>query len=283
MTNRKQTALILGGSGRTGSLIARQLTDRGMNARAASRHGSDLLFDWDDPGTYAGALKGVDRMYLVTPTMRVRYVDLVAKFLDVAEATGVVHLTVLSTYNGDRAPQDVDIAAVEVEVANRGEFTHTILRPAWVMQTFTDEHLPIVDGLLIVPSGGGAEAFVDALDISEVAVATLLHPDEHAGATYSLTGPKAMTFRDIARTIATVSRRPVKYQDIDRETWINGAIAAGVPADYAKMLRWLTGAIIAGNGSTPTGDVERVIDRPATSFEAFARRSAAVWSKQEGE
>ena len=79
-----------------------------------------------------------------------------------------------------------------------------------------------------------------------------------------------------------MSGRPAKYQDIDRETWINGAIAAGVPAAYAKMRRWRTGAIIAGKGSTPTGDVETVISRPATSFGAFVQRSAAIWTKQEG-
>jgi RHS repeat-associated protein len=45
---------------------------------------------------------------------------------------------------------------------------------------------------------------------------------------------------------------------------------AGVPADYAVMLRWLTGAIIAGDGSEPTGDIETVAGRPAASFEAFA-------------
>jgi uncharacterized protein YbjT (DUF2867 family) len=281
MANPKQTVLILGGSGRTGSLIAKQLTDRGVQTRTASRHGSDLHFDWDEPNTYAAALEKAGRVYLVTPTMRIRYVDPVAKFLDLAEAAGVAHVTLLSTYNGDRAPLDVDVMAVEDQVANREGFTHTILRPAWVMQNFTDDHLPIVDGLLIVPSGGGAEAFVDALDIAEVAVETLLYPADHAGAAYSLTGPEALTFGDVATTIAAVIRRPVTYQDIDQEAWINGAIAAGVPADYAKMLRWLTGSIIAGQGSTPSGDVGTVIGRPAASFGAFAQRSAAVWTTKE--
>lgn len=282
MVNPKQTALILGGSGRTGSLIGKQLTDRGVRARTASRHGSNLRFDWDEPETYPAALEGANRVYLVTPTMRIRYVDPVARFLDVAEAAGVAHVTLLSTYNGHRAPPDIDVVAVEDQVANKKGLTYTILRPAWVMQNFTDEHLPIRDGHLVVPSGGGAEAFVDALDIAEVAVETLLYPAEHAGAAYSLTGPEALTFDDVARTIAVVIRRPVTYQDIDQEAWINGAIAAGVPADYAKMLKWLTGSIIAGQGSTPSGDVETVLGRPATSFEAFAQRSAPAFTAPEG-
>ena len=281
MTNTSQAALILGGSGRTGSLVARHLVEHGIRARTASRRGSDVFFDWDDPATYPGALTGTDRVYLVTPVLRVRYAGQVAAFLDQAEAAGVRHVTFLSTYNGDRAPREIDIAAVEADLASREAFTHSILRPAWVMQNFTDDHLPVINGTLTVPSGGGSEAFVDAADIAAVAVETLLNPDAHAGARYALTGPQAITFDDVAATIAAVSGQPVVYEDTDQEAWINGAIAAGVPADYAVMLRWLTGAIIAGHGSEPTGDIETVAGRPPASFEAFARRNVAAWTTPE--
>jgi uncharacterized protein YbjT (DUF2867 family) len=280
MTDSSSAALILGGSGRTGSLVATCLTDHGMPARTASRHGSDLFFDWDDPTTYAQALAQTDRVYLVTPVMRVRYAGQVAAFLDQAEAAGVRHVTLLSTYNGDRAPRDIDVAAVETDLASRQAFTHSILRPAWVMQNFIDDHVPIIDGTLAVPSGGGAEAFVDAIDIAAVAAQTLLHPEAHADAEYALTGPEAITFDDVAATITTVSGQPVTYQDIAQQTWINAAITAGVPANYAPMLEWLTGAIIAGDGSTPTADIETVIDRPPTSFHAFAQRHATAWTSK---
>lgn len=281
MTDTSSAALILGGSGRTGSLVAKHLTDRGAQARIASRRGSDLFFDWDDTATYAHALEGADRVYLVTPVMRVRYVGQVAAFLDEAEAVGVRHVTLLSTYNGNRAPREVDVAVVETDLASRRSFTYSILRPAWVMQNFTDDHLPLINGTLVVPSGGGAEAFVDAADIAAVAAETLLNPDAHAGAQYALTGPQAITFDDVAATIAAVSGRPVTYQDVDQETWINQAIAADVPADYAAMLRWLTGAIVAGNGSTPTDDIQAILGQPATSFKAFAERNAATWTTPE--
>ena len=72
--------------------------------------------------------------------------------------------------------------------------------------------------------------------------------------------------------------RPVTHHDIDRDVWIDGAVAAGfVPADYAVMLRWLTGAIISGNGSRPNDDIEKVTGRPPTTFHDFARRSADAW------
>jgi hypothetical protein len=60
--------------------------------------------------------------------------------------------------------------------------------------------------------------------------------------------------------------------------WIDGAVAAGVvPADYAVMLRWLTGAIISGNGSRPNDDIEKVTGRPPPAFHDFARRSVRAW------
>lgn len=98
----------------------------------------------------------------MTPVPRVTYADLVAAFLDLAEAAGARHITYLGTYDGGQAPPQVDIRAVEADLAARGAITHCVLRPAWVMQNFSDAHLPVVDGVITVPSGGGTEAFVDA-------------------------------------------------------------------------------------------------------------------------
>jgi uncharacterized protein YbjT (DUF2867 family) len=130
-----------------------------------------------------------------------------------------------------------------------------------------------------VPAGGGREAFVDAVDIAAVAVETLIDPDAHAGAEYAPTGPQALALSEVTGIIASVIGRPIAYNDIDPDVWINGAVDAGfVAADYAIMLRWLTGTIISGNGSRPNGDIEKVTGRPATSFQEFARRSAAAWA-----
>src|ERR1700755_2629658 len=142
MKNEAPAALILGGTGRTGSRLAGKLSRRGIATRTASRRGADVRFDWDDPATHADALAGVDRLYLVTPVLRARYAGQVAAFLDLAETAGVRHVTFLSTYHADQAPREIDIAAVETDLAGRKAFTHTILRPAWVMQNFTDDHLP---------------------------------------------------------------------------------------------------------------------------------------------
>ncbi|MEU2623755.1 NmrA family NAD(P)-binding protein [Streptomyces sp. NPDC007157] len=280
MFNAQQTTLVLGGTGRTGSLVARKLIERGLSARTASRHGADVRFDWDDPTTHARALDGVDRVYLVTPVLRITYADLVSGFLDRAAEAGVRHVTYLSTHGSEQAPPEVDIRAVELDLARRGAFTHSVLRPAWVMQNFADEHVPVMNGAITVPTRGGAEAFVDATDIAAVAVETLVDPDAHAGAQYTPAGPQSLTVGEVAAVIAEVSGGPVTHNDIDVDAWIGGAVAAGlVPGDYAVMLRWLTETISSGNGSRPNDDIEKVTGRPPTTFQEFARRNAAAWTR----
>ncbi|MFD9701493.1 NmrA family NAD(P)-binding protein [Lentzea sp. NPDC059081] len=278
MTNASQGVLVLGGTGRSGSRIAKTLSTQGLSVRTASRSGSDVVFDWDDPATHGPALHGVDRVYLVTPVARTTYAGQVTAFLDMAEKAGVRHVTYLSTYNGDQAPAEVDIGAVEADLAHRTGFTHSVVRPAWVMQNFSDEHLPVIDGAITAPTKGGREAFVDAADIAAVAAATLLAPEAHAGAVYSPTGPEALTFAEVAEIISSVSGNQIVHRDIDQETWISLPIDAGfLPAEYTVMLRWLTGAIMSGNGAIPNDDVEKVTGKPATSFREFAQRNADTW------
>jgi uncharacterized protein YbjT (DUF2867 family) len=282
MNQSEHTTLVLGGTGRTGSLVARKLTERGLRARTAARHGAEVRFDWDNADTHATALAGVDRSYLVTPVLRVTYAGLVSDFLDLAEASGVRHVTLLSVYGSHLAPPSFDITAVEHDLSGRQAFTSSILRPAWVMQNFVDEHLPIVENTITVPTGNGAEAFVDAADIAAVAVETLVDPDTHAGVAYAPTGPEALTMAEVADIITGVLGQPVRHNDVERRAWIDGAVAAGfVPADYAIVLNWLMATLAAGHGARPNDDVLRVTGAPPTSFADFAHHHAHVWANRE--
>jgi uncharacterized protein YbjT (DUF2867 family) len=278
MTNPPSNTLVLAGTGKTGSRVAAKLTKLGFNVRTAARNGADLRFDWDDPTTHGPALKDVDRVYLVPPVMRTDFADQVSSFVDLAEAAGVRHVTYLSAFGVDQAPPQVALRAVELDLMGRGAVTHSILRPAWFMQNFSETFLKPVDGVIAVPTGDGAEAFVDAEDIAAVAAATLADPDVHAGGQYAPTGPAALTVSDAADVIADVIGRPAKHDNIDRDAWIDGTVAAGVPAEYGDMLRMLTETVASGRGSRPNDDVQNVTGVPPISFAEFARRTAKAWA-----
>jgi hypothetical protein len=70
----------------------------------------------------------------------------------------------------------------------------------------------------------------------------------------------------------------VRHDDIDRELWIQGSVAAGVPAEYGETLRMLTETIGSGMGSRPTDTVQKVTGVPPIKFAEFARRTAQAWT-----
>jgi uncharacterized protein YbjT (DUF2867 family) len=278
MSGQHPTTLVLGATGKTGSRVAVGLTSRGLPVRTAARSGAGIAFDWSDRGSYAPALKGAGRVYLIPPLLRLDYADDVSAFLDEAEAAGVAHVTFLSAYGMEHAPAEVAVRGVELDLLQRQRVSHSLVRPAWFMQNFSETFLQPVNGTIAVPTGNGAEAFIDAADIAAVAAATLADPAAHAGAAYSLTGPEALTVADAAALISEATGQTIVHLDVDREEWLAGLAAYGVPAVYGAVLRPLTETVASGNGSRPNGMVEQVTGRPARTLRDFARDNAAAWS-----
>jgi uncharacterized protein YbjT (DUF2867 family) len=269
--------LVLGGTGKTGSRVAGALSERGVSVRTAARGGADIRFDWNNPATFEGALQGVTGVYLVSPVMRVDFAAVVSDFLDRAEQAGVQNVTYLSAYGMEHAPAEVALRAVELDLESRRSFTHSIIRPAWFMQNFSETFLKPVDDEIVVPSGTGAEAFVSAQDIASVAAATLAEPERHAGRAYAPTGPEALTLDEAARIISAAAGRTIVYRDTDRNEWVGAMVRSGVPAEYGEVLHTLTETLASGRGSQPNGDVLAATGAAPVSFADFAAETAPAW------
>jgi uncharacterized protein YbjT (DUF2867 family) len=269
--------LVLGATGKTGSRVAGKLSALGVSVRTAARGGADIRFDWNNPATFEGALQGVTGVYLVSPVMRVDFAGVVSDFLDQAERAGVQNVTYLSAYGMEHAPAEVALRAVELDLESRGSFAHSIVRPAWFMQNFSETFLKPVDDEIVVPGGTGAEAFVNAEDIASVAAATLAEPERHAGRAYAPTGPESLTLDEAARIISAAAGRPIVYRDMDRAEWVGAMVRSGVPAEYGEVLRALTETIASGRGSQPNGDVLAATGAAPVSFADFAAKTAPAW------
>jgi uncharacterized protein YbjT (DUF2867 family) len=279
MNESLPSVLVLGATGKTGSRVVSTLRNRAISVRAAARSGADIVFDWSDRDSYAPAVESIDRVYLMAPVLRTDFAADISAFLDAAEAAGVEHVTFLSAYGMEHAPDHVATRAVELDLIGRSRLHHTILRPAWFMQNFSETFLRPMNGAIVVPTGDGAEAFIDVEDIAAVAANALADPTAHSGAAYSLTGPQALTVADAAAIISRATARPLVHQDLDREAWVAGILATGIPAEYGAVLRQLTETIAAGNGSQPNATVEQITGRPARIFDEFAQANASAWKE----
>ena len=110
----------------------------------------------------------------------------------------------------------------------------------------------------------GRVAVVAQDDIADAAAAVLLDPAAHAGRTYTLTGPAALSFTEIAAIVGESSGRDVRYVD---ETLDEArASRAGYGAPDWEVAGWISTytAVAAGEHAAVTGDVEALTGHPAT-------------------
>jgi uncharacterized protein YbjT (DUF2867 family) len=200
------TVLVLGSTGSTGRRVTQQLRNRGVEVRAASRHG-ETLFDWERPETWGPALDGISAVYVMAPDGVPVEPDLIAA----AAAKGVERLVLLSTMHAEEIGDDRLLAAERL-VREYGA-TWTVVRAHWFNQNFDEGFLrpAILAGELVIPLADQRQALVDADDIAAVAVEALTGPDHHAQ-TYEVTGPDALTFGEAVAIIATATGRPITYR-----------------------------------------------------------------------
>ncbi|MCY1054843.1 NAD(P)H-binding protein [Nannocystis sp. SCPEA4] len=269
--------LVTGGTGKTGSAVARGLRANGVTPVIASRRPSgpeQVHFDWADPGTHDAALRDIDAAYLVAPALVRDPAPLMVPFVDRAITRGARRFVLLSSSAIDAGAPG--IGAVHAALAARAP-EWTVLRPSWFMQNFSDPQHALGRELrdehtLASSTGDGRIGFIDAEDIAAVAVATLLAP---ANAALVLTGPEALSYADAAAILSRVLGETVVHRALTRAAWEAHVIATGMPAEYAALLGALEQAIAGGAEDRVTDEVLRRTGRAPRSFEAFARAAFA--------
>ncbi|MGF6924751.1 uncharacterized protein YbjT (DUF2867 family) [Chitinophaga sp. W2I13] len=271
----KQTVLVLGGTGKTGSRVAAQLTEKGWPVRIGSRS-ANPAFDWEDTSTWEPALQGIDAVYLsYHPDLAIPgAVDTVRSFTQTAVKNGIKKIVLLSG-RGEKEAQ-----ACEQIIMNSG-ISWTILRCAWFSQNFSEGYLldPLLAGHVALPAGNVAEPFVDVDDIADVAIAALT-TENHNGQLYELTGPRLMTFEEAVREIAEAAGRPIQYQAIPMEAYKAMLIEYNIPDDFIWLVTYLFAEVLDGRNAHLTDGVQRALGRAPRDFSDYARKTAAegVWN-----
>lgn len=252
------TILITGGTGKTGSRVARLLTELGHPIRVAGRH-SDPPFDWYDDSTWPRVLDGCDAAYLTfQPDIGLPGADLiVAAFANAAVRRGCRRLVLLSGRGEETARK------AELALAGSGA-GWTVLRSAFFMQNFTETFFAdeIAHGSLTMAEHSVGEPFIDVDDIAEVAVAVLLDP-AHLGRTHELTGPSLLGFRDVAAAFG------VDYRGLPVDEYAAALVGAGLPEDDAAGLAHMFHDVLDGRNAHVDDGVRAVLGREPRDFTAF--------------
>lgn len=262
--------LVIGANGKTGRRVAERLRTEGVPVVAASRS-SEVGFDWERPETWAPALDGIEAAYITYfPDLAIPGADeTVGEFVEVAIAHGVTRLVMLAGRGEEGAMR------AERRLQESGA-DWTILRCDFFSQNFSETFPePIVHGVLPLPVDDVVAPFLDADDIAEVAVASLLD-DGHIGRLHELTGPRLVSMSEAAATLGDVIGRPVTFVPMSIEEYADDISQQGFPGEVAHHIAEVIALALDGRNASVTDGVERVMGRPATDFADYARTAAAA-------
>lgn len=271
----KDNVLVLGATGKTGRRVAARLRLHGTPLRLGSRS-SQTTFDWSRPNTWDAALHGVTAAYVIAPGVPGPVHDFIAR----AEAAGVQRLVLLSGRGADTwGDSSFGLDMRDAEDAVRGSTLQwTILRANNFNQNFDEElfHAPVVGGELALPAGEVPEPFIDIEDVADVAATVLTEPAQHAGKTYELSGPRAITFAAAVDLIARASGRPITYKQISPAEYAAMLVEDGLSVDDAHHLAAMYVMMERGLIAGTTDDVATVLGRAPRTFEDYVLRTAVT-------
>jgi uncharacterized protein YbjT (DUF2867 family) len=283
-TNNDQASegmtLVVGGTGKTGRRVAERLQARGVETRMASRS-TNPSFDWNDPSTWNRVLEGVTAAYIsYAPDLAIPgATDSIRRFVEQAVAQGVNRLVLLSG-RGEAEAQACE------RIIQQAGVEWTVVRSSWFMQNFSEgEFLGMVlGGTITLPAADVPEPFIDINDIADVAVAALTE-EGHAGEIYEVTGPRTLTFSELACEISQAAGHEVRFVQIPQEAFAQAVAESGMPDDIAWLLNYLFETVLDGRNAYVGDGVQRALGREPADFADYARRIVArgTWNRKNEE
>ena len=296
-----ETILVTGATGTLGSEVVKQLLsakgERGREdliVKAAARSANDNTFrnlevqvvqlDYNNPDTLSAALRGVDKLFLLTP-FQSNMVDLTSNLVNEAKDARIKYIVKQSVLGADAEPGITSsrLHRQAEKVIEESGIPFTFLRPNFFMQNFVTfySHFIKTQGAFYVPAGDAKASFVDIRDIAAVAVHTLSGTkngeNKHTGKAYDITGGEALSYGQAADILSKEIGKKVNYVNMSDEDARNGMKDMGADEWTINSMIELFGITRAGYLSEISPAVEQVTGNKPITFSQFARDYAGAF------
>ncbi|MEY9910337.1 uncharacterized protein YbjT (DUF2867 family) [Catenulispora sp. MAP12-49] len=287
---------VMGATGSTGNALLHTLTAQGVPCRALARTPQKLrgtitavapievaYADAAHPRSLRAGLKGCDQLFL-SMANGPDQVELETAVIDAATAIGVGHLVKLSA---PAAEPDSPVGVSRCHAAIEAHLAATIprvsiLRPyAFMQKLLLLAPAVAATGAIISAMGAAPCNYVDVRDIADVAAAVLTQP-EAAGATYELTGGRAVSHPELAALLTSLTGRPVTSVDLDpAEFHAHLVRTAGMPDWLARHIVEIQRLAVT-RPESPNAVIEAVLGRAPRSLEDFLTENRAAFRQPAG-
>lgn len=271
---------ITGASGQLGRLVIRYLLERRPADQVIAlvrdpSKAQDLVelgvtlrkADYNEPETFTDALKGVDKLLLISSNEAgIRTIQHRA-VIDAAKAADINLIAYTSVLHADISTLGLAADHRDTEEALRASgVPHVLLRNGWYSENYLASVPTAVEhGALLGSAANGRISSAPRADYAQ-ATAVVLTTEGQAGKVYELAGNRSYTLSDLASMISQKAGKPVIYQNLPQAEFEAVLISAGLPAGLAALLADSDAAAAHGALFDESGILGRLIERPTTSI-----------------
>ena len=222
--------LVIGGTGLVGSHVVQGLVAKGEQVHVLTRSAdkadgfplgaSGIIGDLHKPETLRWAMRGIDRVFLVTPLSSTETEEGLA-VVAAASRASVRHFVYLSVYHVEQAPYVRHFKskmAIQKALRESGMAFTLIMANNFFQNDLLYRESILEEGIYPQPIGDIGLNRVDARDVADAVVTTLTQTG-HEFHRYPLIGGEVLTGRDVADIYTRSLGREIRYGGNDIDVW----------------------------------------------------------------
>ncbi|MER5729842.1 NAD(P)H-binding protein [Streptomyces sp. NPDC002138] len=274
--------VVTGATGNIGRTLVALLAEAGEDVLAVSRRPRPeglpagvrhAQADIGDSASMRPALEGADALFLLLGGELNGHGEDPNALIDVALGAGVKRLVLVSSQINSTRPEALShtrLRAFEAAIRASG-VDFTILRPGgFASNAFAWAETVRTKRTVFAPFGDVPLPVVDPADIAAVAAAAL-REEGHAGRTYELTGPEAITPREQAAAISRALGEEVAFVELSRAQ-AHAHMAQFMPEEVIDGTLDVLGVPLPAE-QVISPETESVLGRPARPFGQWVARN----------
>jgi len=297
--------LVTSANGHVGTPTVKELLSLGLRVRAFVRSnnsdgskalkklGAELFVgDQNDINDLRKSLKGVQRAFYCSPTSNY-HLSKTTSFVQAAEDEGIEHVVYLTQWlssENHHSPHTREHWLADQVVKMHQKVNYTIVNPGlFAFFYFMTKEAVAHFGMFPTPIKNAAQGKVglnappSEEDQGRVIAQILKNPAPHAGKTYRPTGPKLISFVDVANTFSKILGKDIQVSEVSRARFLKSLNSLNEPTPMKDFMIMnlpyyqdeLERNTFAFGTSAVTSVVKDLTGKEPEDFETIARREFA--------
>ncbi len=273
--------LITGATGKIGTHLTNELLDENIPFRVFVRNRDKanrliakgietVVGTFDDEASLSSAMQGIKKVVMLTPADR-HQVAHQENIIKAALRNDVKHIVKISAQGSDlNAPVALLRWHAEIEqLIKKLGMGYTFLHPNMFMENFLNQAQSIkLRNEFYSPVSRGRTAMVSAYDVA-LATAKVLLEEGHIMKTYTLTGPQALTYEEVASMLSRLLMRPIYFVPVSFDQAFRTMMEMGMPQWMASDMVGLSRMAENGHMEEISPDLQKLTGSMGTTFEQF--------------